>query len=152
MSKGKPAQSVQMRILVVAPPPGVRFAVQRGKSDLLEPSAEQHEAIQFELSLRLALPLPEESVNFLGEFAQGPPSDRFIYINSGTLAGQAGSCWTRRAKLKLASIPRQVVEAALSPCGGIIEARVLGTMGDGGPVCASVKPHAVVWSLVRDVA
>ncbi|WP_439570640.1 hypothetical protein [Methylibium sp.] len=25
-------------------------------------------------------------------------------------------------------------------------------MADGGPVCASVKPHAVVWALVRDVA
>ncbi len=152
MSKVKPAQSVSMRILVVTPPPGVRFAVQRGRSELLEPSAEQHEAIRFELSFRAALSLPEESINFTGGFAQGPPSDRFIYINSGTLAGQADSCWTRRAKLKLASIPRQVVEAALSPSGGIIEARVLGTMGDGGPICASVKSHAVVWSLVRDVA
>ena len=149
MSKVKPAQSVSMRILIVDPPPGVRFAVQRGRSELLEPSAEQHEAIQFDLSLRTASPLPEESVNFLGDFAQGPVSDRFIYINSGTLAGQADSCWTRRAKLKLASIPREVVEAALSPNGGIIEARVVGTMDDGGPVCASVKPHAVVWSLVR---
>ena len=152
MSKGKPVQSVQFRILVVAPPPGVLFAVQRGRSELLEPSAERREEKQFDLSLRLASPLPEESVNFVGEFAQGPPSDRFIYINSGTLAGQADSCWTRRAKLKLASIPWQVVEAALSSHGGIIEARVLGTMGDGGPICASVKPHAVVWSLVRDVA
>lgn len=30
MSKGKPAQPVHLRILVVDPPPGVRFAVQRG--------------------------------------------------------------------------------------------------------------------------
>jgi len=75
-----------------------------------------------------------------------------VYINSGTLAGQADSRWTRRAKLKLASIPRQIVEAALSTQGGVIEARVAGTMADGGPVCASVKPHAVVWALVRDVA
>jgi hypothetical protein len=152
MSKVKSTQSVSMRILVVDPPPGVRFAVQRGRSELLEPSAEQHEAIRFELSLRAASPLPEESIHFAGEFAQGTPADRFIYINSGTLAGQADSCWTRRAKLKLASIPRQVVEGALSPGGGIIEARVLGTMDDGGPICASVKPHAVVWSLVREVA
>lgn len=137
-----------MRILVMNPPPGVRFAVQRGKAELLEPSARQHEPIAFELSLHLGAPLPDGKANFLGEFAQGPASDRFIYLNSGTLAGQADSPWTRRAKLKLASIPRQVVEAGLSASGGIIEARVLGTMGDGGPVCASVKAEAVVWSFV----
>lgn len=152
MSKDRPAQSVRMRILVVDPPPGVRFAVQRGRSGLLEPSAEQHEAVQFDLSLRLGSPLSEESFNFVGEFAQGSPSDRFVYINSGTLAGQADSCWTRRAKLKLASIPGKIVEAALSTGEGIIEARVVGTMGDGGPICASVKSHAVVWGLVRDGA
>lgn len=152
VSKAKPAQSVRMRILVVEPPPGVRFAVQRGKSELLEPLPKQHEDIQFELSLRLGSPLLDGSVNFVGEFAQGPSSDRFIYINSGTLAGQVNSGWTRRAKLKLASIPRQIVEAALSTSEGAIEARVLGTMGDGSPICASVKPHAVVWSFVQDVA
>jgi hypothetical protein len=141
-----------MRILVVNPPQGVQFAVQRGRSELLLPSVRQHDAIQFEVSLRLGSPLPDGTANFVGEFAQGPSSDRFIYINSGTLAGQADSRWTRRAKLKLTSIPRQIVEAGLSNPEGTIEARVLGTMGDGGPICASVKSDAVVWSFVRDVA
>ncbi|PQA76023.1 hypothetical protein C5F53_18380 [Rhodoferax sp. TS-BS-61-7] len=140
-----------MRILLTSPPPGVQFAVQRGKSELLEPSSGQHEAIQFDFSLRLGAPLPDGSVNFLGEIAQGTPSDRFIYINSGTLAGQAGSCWTRRAKLKLASIPQNIVEEAVSTSHGIIEAHILGTMGDNGPICASVKPHAVVWSFAGNV-
>lgn len=152
VSKGKPAQSVAMRILVVNAPPGVRFAVQRGRSALLEPSAERHDLVQFEFSLRLGSPLSEESVSFAGEFAQGPPSDRFIYINAGTLAGQADSCWTRRAKLKLASIPRHLIERALSDGDAIVEARVHGTMPDGGPVCASVKPQAVAWSIVRNAA
>lgn len=147
-----PAQSVRIRIVVVDPPPGVGFAVQRGRSALLEPLADQPEALQFELSLRLGSPLPDDTVNFVGEFAQGPPSDRFIYLNSGTLAGQADSCWTRRAKLKLASIPPHVVETALSTSMGLVEARVLGTMPDGGPICASVKSHAVVWRFVRDLA
>ena len=151
MPKEKPSQSVQMRILVAGPPAGVRFAVQRGKSELLEPSAERVETIQFDFSLRLGSPLPDGSINFLGEFAQGSPSDRFIYINSGTLAGQASSCWIRRAKLKLASIPQKVVaEAASAP--GVIEARMPGTMSDGGPICASVKSEAVVWSFVRNAA
>jgi hypothetical protein len=152
MSKDKPSQSIRIRILVVSPPPGVRFAVQKGKSELLEPSAEGHKAIQFDFSLRLGSPLPNGSANFLGEFAQGPPADRFIYVNSGTLAGQEGSCWTRRAKLKLASISQKIVEEAASDPNGVIEARMPGTMGDGGPICASVKTDAVAWSVVRNVA
>lgn len=152
MQTDRPAPSLRIRILVANPPPGVLFAVQRGRSELLAPSAEQGETIQFDFPLRLGAPLPDGAVNFLGEFAQGPPSDRFVYINSGTLAGQAGSCWTRRAKLKLAGIPPEIVRAALAEPGGFMEARVLGTMGDGGPVCASVKPQAVEWRWVRDQA
>jgi hypothetical protein len=124
-----------MRVVVVAPPPGVRFAVQRGK-----------------LELRLGLPLADGSINFLGEFAQGVPTDRFVYVNSGAQAGQAESCWSRRAKLKLASIPRQLVESAILSGEAVIQATLAGTMGDGGPICASVKPSNVEWSLVRGVA
>jgi hypothetical protein len=152
VNNAKSAQSVHIRIVVVAPPPGVQFAVQRGRSALLAPSAASHERIRFDLSLRVGPARPEESVNFVGEFAQGPPSDRFIYLNSGTLAGQADSCWTRRAKLKLASIPQPLVETALATPQVIIEARVAGTMRDGGPICASVKSQDVVWSVVRDAA
>lgn len=151
MSQANSAQSVRIRILVVDAPPRVRFAVQRGRTDLLEPLNGQHEPLRFEFSLRLGLPLSTGSVNFLGEFAQGSPSERFVYINSGTFAGQSGSPWTRRAKLKLAFIPPEVVETVLHS-GGIIEARVHGTMGDGGPVCASVNPNSVVWGVAPDVA
>lgn len=151
MSKANSAQSVRMRILVVNTLPDVRFAVQCGRSDLLDPMDGRHEPLRFEFSLRLGLPLSTGAVNFLGEFAQGPSSDRFVYLNSGTLAGQPGSPWTRRAKLKLASIPPTVLDTALSS-GGVIQACVQGTMGDGGPVCASLKPQAVVWGVVHDVA
>lgn len=139
---------ITMRIIVIDPPAGVRFAVQRGKDGLLARSGEERDVIAFEFPLRLGAPLPDGSPNMLGEFAQGTPSDRFIYLNSGTLAGQPGTQWTRRAKLKIASIPRDVVEQALS-ASGILEARVQGTMRDGGPICASVKPEAVVWRFVQ---
>jgi Family of unknown function (DUF5990) len=141
-----------MRVLVVSPPPGVLFAVQRGRTELLVPSIQDAEFIQFDFSLRLGPPLPDGTFNFLGEYAQGSPSDRFVYINSGTAAGQAGSCWSRRAKLKLASVPRQIAEAAIGSHECAVEARVLGTMRDGGPICASVKPHVVTWGLVHNVA
>jgi hypothetical protein len=47
------------------------------------------------------LALADGSVNFLGDFAQGVPTDRFVHVNSGAQAGQAESCWSRRAELKL---------------------------------------------------
>jgi hypothetical protein len=114
--------------------------------------ASRSEEFWFEFELRFGAPLADGSANFLGEFAQGTPTDRFVYVNSGTRAGQAGSCWSRRAKLKLASIPKQLVESAISSGEATIQARITGTMSDDGPICASVKPSNVEWSLVRGVA
>ena len=139
--------SVPIRICVVDPPPGVSFAIQRGRTDLLLPSTIGAESIEFQFAVRLGDPLDDGSPNFLGEFAQGPPTDRFVYLNSGVRAGQPGSCWDRRAKLKFASIPRDLVERVLGHQDRFIEARVVGTMKDGGPVCATVKPAAVSWKL-----
>jgi hypothetical protein len=43
-----------------------------------------------------------------GPAAQGPPA-RFVYVHSGTRAGQVGSCWDRRAKVPLLAGAWQVV-------------------------------------------
>jgi hypothetical protein len=119
---------------------------------LLLPFAMQPDALWFAITLRLGPPLANGSFNFLGEFAQGPPSDRFIYINSGALAGQAGSCWERRAKLKLAGIPRLVVEAVTDRRDRAVQATVLGTSSDGGPMCATVRSTAVTWAIAKSAA
>ena len=139
--------SIRIRIHVLNPPPGVSFAIQRGRTDLLPPSTVGAGSIEFQFVVRLGDPLDDGSPNFLGEFAQGPPTDRFVYLNSGVRAGQSGSCWDRLAKLKFASIPRDLVEGVLGHQDRFIEARVVGTMKDGGPVCATVKPAAVSWKL-----
>jgi len=144
--------TLRLRILVVSPPTGVVFAVQRGKAELLPPTTSSTDLIQFDLSLRVGGVLADGSPNYLGEFAQGTPADRFVYLNSGTLAGQGGSVWTRRAKLKLGAIPAETAQAAIANPGLVVEARVLGTMADGGPICASVKPQAVSWSLAQNPA
>jgi hypothetical protein len=137
-----------MRIVVLAPPAGVSMAVQRGRGDLLPPSEQGPAGTVFEFSLRLGAPLADGGFNYLGEYAHGTPADRFVYINSGTPAGQAASCWTRRAKLKLAGIPRDIAAAAIGDQHHCIEARFAGTGSDGGPVCATIKPAALAWALV----
>lgn len=140
---------LQFLLTVVAPPPGVQFAVQRGHAELLPPYASDAESIAFAVTMRLGPTLADGAFNFRGPYAQGTPADRFIYVNSGTLAGQAASCWERRAKVKLAEIPRSLVESAMGDSACAIEARILGTARDGGPICASVQPHAISWHLVR---
>lgn len=86
---------------------------------------------------------------FFGEVAQGPPGGRFVYVCSGTLAGQAESCWTRRAKVPLAAVTWELVLRALADPAARLEARLHGCAGDGGPACATIKLLDGGWRLVR---
>jgi hypothetical protein len=110
------------------------MAVQLGRSDLLQPTRHNRDLI-FDFTLRMTA--RGGRAVFLGPTAQGPPADRFIYVNSGTMAGQAGSCWTRRAKLKLGGITAASAKRAVAG-GGRLETRMAGTGRDGGPSCATV--------------
>jgi Family of unknown function (DUF5990) len=141
-------QILQLRVSIIDPPAGVIFAVQRGKSDLLLPDIAKPALLVFRFSLRL-IALDDGGFNFLGEYAQGPRGDRFIYVNSGAYAGQPASPWGRRAKLKLDAIPRELLRVAAGKPTTALEARVKGTMKDGGPVCASVPPASIEWGPVK---
>jgi hypothetical protein len=87
--------------------------------------------------------------NFLGAFAQGPPAGRFVYINSGTLAGQADSVWTRRAKVPLAGITWAMIERARA-AGSMLETEIERTARDGGPVCATVPLLSGGWRMAAE--
>ena len=129
---------VVLRIEVVAPPAGVVFAMQRGRDELVPPISISTEALLFELSVRVA-DLNVQPPRLLGPFAQGPVGARFIYINSGTFAGQPESCWTRRAKVPLFGISRSMLECAVARAGSVLQASIRGIARDGGPACASVQ-------------
>ena len=137
-------EEITLRLIVVEPPAGVTFAVQRGKSALLEPVEQTAEALVFEFSLVVA-DLDAVPVRFTGEFAQGPANGRFVYVNSGTLAGQASSEWTHRAKVPLSGISAELVRAALDS-GLPLTARVAGSAKTGGPFFASA-PLLSAWEL-----
>jgi len=135
---------VQIRIVVVAPLAGVSMLVQEGKDKLLPPTRSSVDAIYFEFPINVDL--SSGSPNFLGKFAQGPKDARFIYVNSGTYAGEHHSCWGRRAKLSLMTITRDQIERVIAD-GSVIETRFPGVGRDGGPTCASVK--GLVWKVVK---
>lgn len=137
-----------LRIVVVHPPAGVAFALQRGRHELVPPAARSDDALVFELSVRVA-ERGDGPPNLLGPFAQGPRGDRFVYVSSGTSAGQFGSCWTRRAKVKTAGIGWEMVDEALATPGAVLEARIHGLARDGGPCCATVPLLDGGWRVSR---
>jgi hypothetical protein len=128
-----------LRITLIKPPAGVPFCLQQGKDNLVPPSSDSGETVSFDFTVNIANDGADGPPNFRGPFVQGPPGGRFIYINSGTYAGQADSCWSRRAKIPLSGITWDLIEGALSKSSAVLEARIAGTAGDGGPACATVR-------------
>ena len=141
-------RELPLRITVLDPPPGVTFRLQRGKGqdNLVPPTRVTDDRLEFDFTVRLSPDLKDGKPNLRGPFAQGSPADRFVYVNSGTLAGQAGSCWTRRAKVPLTGISSELIETLGE--SAVLEARIVGTAKDGGPCCATVPLLDGGWTLV----
>lgn len=127
-----------IRITVLEPPLGVTFAIQRGKDEFLPPSNVSAKSLVFDLSIRVSERKSGDQPKVLGPYAQGKPDDRFLYLNSGTMAGQQDSCWTRRAKIKTAGINWKLIEQTLATPGAVLEVQIDGLAKDGGPCCATV--------------
>jgi hypothetical protein len=130
----------------------VAWAVQSGRSDLIEPSSRTDALIAFDVTVRVGSPRPDGQPTFLGRVTQGPPTERFVYVTSGKRAGQPDSCWDRRAKVALKGITPQLIAAVQQQPGARLEARVAGTAADGGPACATVPLLDGGWRIVEPAA
>jgi hypothetical protein len=138
---------LRLRVVVEDPPADVAFQMQRGRVELVRASRASRTELAFDFTVRVGR-RPGGEPNFLGPFTQGPATGRFVYVNSGTLAGQTDSCWTRRAKVPLGGITWTLIERARS-ANVVLESRIAGTSRDGGPACASVPLRAAGWRIVR---
>jgi hypothetical protein len=130
------ARELTLRVIVEQPPPGVDFALQKGSGSVYETVQRQRSqgkdlVFEFQPSFR---GVGSDVTVLGGPFVQGPPRQRFVYVDIGTYAGQAESCWSRRLKVPLDGITPKMIQA-----GGVLEARVPGTGRDGGPNCATVR-------------
>jgi hypothetical protein len=140
------AFELRLRIVVEQPPPGVDYALQKGKGSAYEMIQRQRSEggdIVFEFQPSIKEGVTDGVSSLSGPFVQGPPRQRFVYLDIGTYAGQAGSCWSRRLKIPLDGITAKMVGK-----GGVLEARVPGTGRDGGPTCATVKEFGG-WKLLK---
>jgi len=144
-------RELTLRIVLVKPPAGVDFGVQKGdgndyKTSQIQRAKNQNQDLRFEFVVRVKEG-KDGQPNFLGPFAQGPANARFVYLDIGTYAGQTNTGWSRRLKVPLAGISWQMIERA-ARSSHTIEARVPGTGGDGGPTCGTVKRFAG-WKLTN---
>ena len=138
-----------LRIILERPVKGVVYGLQEGKGNdytTIQKQEGDGRDIVFEFDARYKI--EGNSVVLLGPFAQGPPNERYAYIDIGTLAGQSNSCWSRRLKIPLTGISHDMVQQFLSNSGLILATTVPGTGSGGGPNCATVKPFEG-WRLIN---
>ena len=135
-------REISLRIVVERPPAGVYFGLQKGSGNNYETvqTVESKSAdLQFEFNVRVRE--GKDGVpNFLGPFVQGPTHERFVYLDIGTCAGQTNTPWSRRLKIPLRGITRELISQTTKSSLATLEARVAGTGKDGGPNCGTVKP------------
>jgi hypothetical protein len=105
--------------------------------------------VSFDFSLTVADNRKDRLPNFLGPFAQGPPTKRFVYIDVGTYAGQKGTPRARRMIVPLHGITWVLIKNVLSRPGQRLLARIPGTGKDGGPNCATVQLLSD-WQVIKD--
>ena len=142
-------QEVNFRIILESPPTGVDYGLQKGGGSNYEVTQKQRSKtgdLRFEFDARVKEGKDGQPV-FLGPFVQGPPHERFVYLDIGTYAGQSDTPWGRRLKIPLRGITWNEVKQA-SRGTNLLETRVPGTAKDGSPTCATVKPFAG-WKVTR---
>lgn len=144
---GSTKATLPVRIVVVAPPSGVAFALQRGRHEIVGGATSSGADLQFDFTL-LVVRGPDGSPRFSGEFVQGPSGGKFVYVTSGKRAGQPASPWDRRAKVQLQSVTWSLVEQVLQGSGKVLQARFAGVGRDGSPACATV-PLLEGWVATR---
>jgi hypothetical protein len=135
-------QELTLKIVLENPPRGVDFGLQKGsgsKYETIQIQRSNDNDLQFEFPITVMLN-KDGLPNFHGVFVQGPSSQRFIYIDIGTYAGQKESIWSRRLKIPLTGINLNTIKELTTNGNKILEAKVPGTGRDNGPNCATVKP------------
>ena len=141
-----------IRLVLVDPPPAVLFGIQRGSgTGYAVESAQQRKRgdLSFDFSITVSDNRKDGAPNFLGDFVQGPPSRRFIYIDVGTYAGQQDTPWSRRIIVPLDGITWALINKVQSQTGHRLSAAIAGRGKDGSPSCATM-PIPDGWKIVKD--
>ena len=135
-----------LQIILIKPTKDVDFGLQKGSGNNYE-TIQKQRSIGQDLLFKFSVTVKGEGKKdllpkFSGPFVQGPATNKFIYIDIGTYAGQTNTGWSRRLKIPLTGITWKDIDMLISNPGILLETIVPGTGRDGGPNCATVKPFA----------
>jgi hypothetical protein len=86
-----------------------------------------------------------QDLDFGGPFVRGDRSDRHIALAWGDVPGDGTLRLFRGAKLRLADVDPDFIEAAMRP-GHRLVARVRLSDPAGNPICARIRPPNITWS------
>jgi hypothetical protein len=132
--------NVTLRLSVVNPVKGVAYSLQDKKSAPADVRISTGKTLVFEIPVRLET--GKSGPRFLGDFVRTEGATRrFVYVATGSQAGQQNSAWSRRAKIDLPGITQAMMKKA-SGKGLMLVAEMPGTDAEGGPTCATVR---VAW-------
>lgn len=137
------------RIIMVNPTAGVVYGIQKGKGSQFE-TIQKQQSDGHDLHFECSIPVKFDKNNlpvFSGPFAQGPAGSKFIYLDIGSCAGQVNTPWSRRLKIPLKDISREMLEQPET----FLETIVRGSNEkDGSPTCGTIKPFNG-WKAVMSV-
>jgi hypothetical protein len=123
---------------------GIHVAVQRrGRPDELL-GLVRGDAATARWSLDCAARSTADGVDLTGQYIQGGPRGRFVYLSWGTVETPGTFTMFRRAKLMLNAVADEVLEAAVA--SGVLVGHVGLTDARGNPLCAAVRPPLIEWS------
>lgn len=85
-------------------------------------------------------------LDFRGPFVHGKRGERFLYLSWGDVKPDGSFVMFRRAKIHLSALDAQVIAHTRSTSSAI-EAVLDLTDDHGAPLCASIRPPRVRWSV-----
>lgn len=126
---------VAIRIVVENPVAGVLHSLQSRDGGPLDPKrSTAGEPLTFEFQIRIG-PGPK----FFGDQVKREGKERrFVYLRIGQAAGDASSPWSRRMKIDIHDIDKDLLERAIAR-QGVVELTIDGRGRDGSPACATVR-------------
>lgn len=98
----------------------------------------------FDIPIEVVLD-PTIGIDYRGPFAQGKRGQRFIYLSWGDLTPENRFTMLRRAKLNLFTIPEHIARALADGC--TVQAELELTDPRGEPICASIPPQLIHWTI-----
>lgn len=142
------------RVRIVGLPPAdwgsqarIEAGVQRGE-EIEQSQATAGQALEFNGELRLKA-LARQGIAspvFLGPYAHGPPTGRFLYVSwTGEVDGRRQMF--RRMKIPLGTISWEQVDQVQRDPRARLVATVQGTDRRGGPACATVPLEGGGWQV-----